>query len=128
MTGRIALALVVGCCISVHATAGPLEQTLAKLEPEFRSHQVCILRGLDAVRRDPLLRKADRMKTSIFSQAVLEGTKLKAEGGAVRSGPRWYALSFSCDLTANLMKATSFSFTRGAEIPERDWDRLGLWR
>jgi hypothetical protein len=128
MTRRIALALAVACCASAPAVAGSLEQTLAKLEPEFRSHQVCILRGLDAVRRDPLLRSADRMKTSIFSQAVLEGTRLTAKGGAVKSGNRWYALSFSCDLTANLMKATSFTFTRGAEIPERDWDRLGLWR
>jgi hypothetical protein len=128
MSKRIALALAVGCCALGPAIAGPLEQTLAKLEPQSRSQQVCILRGLDAVRRDPVLRKADRMKTSIFGPAALEGTRLTAKGGAVRSGTRWYALSFSCDLTANLMKATSFSFTRGAEIPERDWDRLGLWR
>jgi hypothetical protein len=127
MTRRIALALAMGCCAMASAFAASLEQTLAKLEPESRSQQVCILRGLDAVRRDPMLRKADRMKTSIFGQAVLEGTRLTAKGGAVRAGRRWYALSFSCDLTSDLMKATSFSFTRGAEIPERDWDRLGLW-
>jgi hypothetical protein len=127
MTTRFALALAVGCCALAPASAGPLDKTLARLNPEFRSHQVCILRGLDAVRSDPLLRKADRMKTSIFGPALLEGARLTAKGGAVRAGRRWYALSFSCDLTSDLMKAISFSFTRGAEIPERDWDRLGLW-
>ena len=80
------------------------------------------------MKRDPLLRGADRMKTSIFKPAVLKGTKLTAPGGAVRSKGHWYALSFSCDLTSDWMKATSFSFALGAEIPERNWEDLGLWR
>jgi hypothetical protein len=34
------------CCMSVLAMAGPFDDTLRKLEPEERSHQACIIRGL----------------------------------------------------------------------------------
>jgi hypothetical protein len=128
MARGIAVALLLGFCVPTAASASSIDKALAKLPPEFRSHQACILRGLNAVKREPLLRKADRMNASIFSQPVLEGTKLTAKGAAVRSGGHWYALSFSCDLTSDWMKATSFSFALGSEIPEKDWDRLGLWR
>ncbi len=128
MVKRIAIALCASVLLSVPVSAASLEDALAKLTPEFRSHQVCILRGLSVVRRQPQLRKADRMKTSIFSHAVLDGTKLTAPGGAVRSGGHWYALNFTCDLTDDWMKATSFSFKLGPEIPQTNWERLGLWR
>jgi hypothetical protein len=128
MIGKIVLGAALGSCIVAAASAQSLEQSLAKLTPEFRSHQVCILRGLETVRRDPALRKADRMKTSIFNQAELNGTRLTAKGGAVKAGDRWFALSFTCDLTADLMKATSFTYKLGAAIPEREWEELGLWR
>jgi hypothetical protein len=128
MLGKIALA--VGLLVSAQpaTAAGAIEHALSKLAPEERSHQACILRGLDLVRRDPRLRKADRMKTSIFSPASLQGTTLVAKGGAVRVGDRWHALSFTCQLTGDLMRATTFSFELGKEIPQDSWERLGLWR
>jgi hypothetical protein len=128
MKSSIAIAAGLWCLLPLAASAASLEDSLAKLTPEFRSHQVCILRGLATVRREPALRKADRMKTSIFRPAVLDGAKLTANGGAVRSAGHWYALSFSCDLTNDWMKATSFTFQLGREIPQPDWDRLGLWQ
>lgn len=128
MLRGIAAAIALSLCVSAAASAKSLKKSLEGLSPEFRSHQACILRGLSAVRKEPVLRKADRMKTSIFSPAVLAGTKLTANGGAVRAGGHWYSLSFSCDLTTDWMKATSFSFAVGREIPERDWEDLGLWR
>ncbi|MGD9805144.1 MAG: DUF930 domain-containing protein [Hyphomicrobiaceae bacterium] len=128
MLRGISAALVLSLCVPTSASARSLENALAGLSPEFRSHQACILKGLSAVRREPRLHKADRMKTSIFSPAVLDGTRLTAKGGAVRSAGHWYSLSFSCNLTNDWMKATSFSFDVGREIPERDWEQLGLWR
>ncbi len=128
MKKKIAAAIGLSIGLPVAVSAGPFEDSLAKLTPEFRSHQVCILRGMTAVRREKLLLRADRMKTSIFRPAVLEGTKLTATGGAVRSAGHWYALNFSCDLTNDWMKATSFVYQLGREIPKADWDRLGLWQ
>ncbi|MCW5693736.1 MAG: DUF930 domain-containing protein [Pseudolabrys sp.] len=128
MRRRIATALGLGLFMPLVASAATLEDSLAKLTPEFRSHQACILRGLPAVRSEQALRRADRMKTSIFKPAVLNGTKLTAPGGAVRSAGHWYALSFTCDLTSDWMKATTFTFKLGPEIPKTDWERLGLWQ
>jgi hypothetical protein len=73
------------------------------------------------------LRGADRMKTSIFSRAVLNGTILVAKGGAVRANGRWYALSFTCNLTPDFMRAISFTFRLGSEVPKQSWDEYGLW-
>ncbi len=103
------------------------QRALASLAPYERSHQACIIRGLDALHKDKRLRTADRMKTSIFSRAVLDGTSLSAKGGAVRSNHRWYALNFNCDLTEDLMKARTFKYELGQEIPKDQWDDLGLW-
>lgn len=110
------------------AVAGPMEKMLAKLAPEERAHQACILRGFDVARNDGRLRGADRMKTSIFGRAVLAGTSLSANGGAVRVKGHWYAMRFSCTLTADLLKATTFSYELGKEIPRPRWDDLGLWQ
>ncbi|HVY41449.1 MAG TPA: DUF930 domain-containing protein [Hyphomicrobiaceae bacterium] len=128
MLGRIALGATLLFCVSQASLASSLDQALSRLDPEERSHQACILRGLDTVRREPRLRNADRMKTSISVPAVLEGTVLTAKGGAVRAGQHWYQLSFTCHLTKDLMKATSFSFVLGREIPKEAWDRQGLWQ
>ncbi len=125
---RLAIAVTLSMSLPGVASAGAFEDALAKLTPEFRAHQVCILRGLSTVKRERALRGADRMKTSIFSPAAFDGKKLVAKGGAVRAAGHWYALSFACDLTPDSMKATSFSFTLGGEVPARDWERLGLWR
>lgn len=125
---RAGLAVVVLCALPAAVQAGKAEDSLAKLDPTFRAHQACILRGLDAIRRDPVLRAAVHMKTSILSPADLNGTTLVAKGGAVKAQSHWYALSFTCQLNADFMKATSFTYKLGAEIPERDWERLGLWR
>ena len=116
------------CWAPARAQTAAMERALAKLSPDERTHQLCILRGLDAVRREPRLRNADRMKTSIFTPAVLQGTVLTAKGGAVRAGEHWYALSFTCQLSTDLMKATAFNFALGGEIPKTSWDQHGLWR
>lgn len=128
MKRLIALASLLGLVLPEAARAGAMERALAKLDPEFRAHQVCILRGLDVLKREPRLHRADRLKTSIFSPAKVADTKLTAVGGAVRAKGHWYALTFSCDLTRDWMKATSFTYKLGAEIPERKWEDLGLWR
>ncbi len=105
-----------------------MDDSLRQLDPEFRAHQVCIIRGLEAIRREGRLPGADRMKTGILSPARFEGTKVTTQGGAVRARQRWYALKFTCTVTPDQMKATSFTYEVGKEIPEAKWEQLGLWR
>jgi hypothetical protein len=110
------------------AMAGPLEDSLSKLDPQERSHQACIIKGIDMMRHDARLKKADRMKTQIFSPAVLDKTQLTGKGGAVRAGNHWYTMSFTCQLSKDLTKATAFTFALGNEIPTASWDQHGLWQ
>jgi hypothetical protein len=128
MQAGYALTVALMMVVPTAAVAGSMEKLLAKLAPEERAHQACILRGFDIARKDARLRGADRMKTSIFGRAVLAGTTLSANGGAVRVKGHWYAMSFSCNLTGDLLKATSFSYNLGKEIPKPRWEDLGLWQ
>ena len=116
-------------CMPLTAQATSFEDTMKKLDPEERAHQACILKGIAAVRADKKLPGADRMKTSIFGPAqFINGTEVKAKGGAVRAKDHWYAVSFDCMVTADQMKATAFTYQLGKEIPKDQWENLGLWQ
>lgn len=52
------------------AVAATLEQSLAKLAPEERAHEACALKGLEMMRKDAGLRKADRVKSSTLRRAA----------------------------------------------------------
>jgi hypothetical protein len=110
------------------AFAASMDQTLMQLEPEERAHQACILRGIDTLKRAKKLKKIDRLKTSILSRATFDGSNVVAKGAAVRADGRWYRLTFSCAVGENQMKATSFVYELGAEIPEDRYEDLGLWK
>jgi hypothetical protein len=127
MKARIALLVSLMLAAQPVIAAGPMDSMLEKLATEERAHQVCILRGFDIFQKDKQLKSADRLKTSIFSRAQLNGATLQAKGGAVRMKGHWYAMGFTCTLTGDLLKATNFFFNLGAEIRKADWDRLGLW-
>jgi Domain of Unknown Function (DUF930) len=116
------------CCLSVACQAGPMEEALKKLDPEERAHQACSIKGMDTLRRDKRLPQADRIRTRVAGAAVLNGSVVTGTGGAVRAKGRWYALKFTCTVTADRMKAVSFTYELGQEIPETKWDAYGLWR
>jgi hypothetical protein len=105
-----------------------MEDALKKLDPEERAHQACAIKGVDTLRRDKRLPGADRIKTRVTGAAALDGSVVTGQGGAVRAKGRWYALKFTCTVTADRMKAVSFTYELGQEIPEAKWDDYGLWR
>lgn len=126
-------ALLFACATASQSAmaAGPkpskLEQSLAKLAPEERAHEACALKGLEALRKDAKLRKADRIKSSMKKPAKLDGATLVAKDGAVRVGKQWFAMSFTCKLSPDYMKAETFTFQLGPEIPKDRWEDLQLW-
>ncbi len=119
--------MVIASCMTSPAAAGSVEQSLMKLDPEYRAEQACVIKGLDVLRHDARLHSADRIKTSIAGPPVLNGLLMTAKGGAVRMNHRWFALPFTCSLTPDFLKATTFSFELRAEIPKDKWDTYGLW-
>jgi hypothetical protein len=105
-----------------------MDRVFKELEPEERAHQACNLRGIDAVRRGTHLKGVDRVTTTMQGPAVFKNNIVSSNAGAVRAGHHWYMLKFTCAVTADQMKATSFDFQLGAEIPEAKWEDYGLWK
>ncbi|KQZ13931.1 hypothetical protein ASD27_07470 [Mesorhizobium sp. Root1471] len=55
-----------------------------------------------------------------------EGTTLDVPGAAFRVGGQWRALSYRCEVDANVTRVESFAFRIGGLIPRSEWQRLGL--
>jgi hypothetical protein len=105
-----------------------MDRVLKELEPEERAHQACTIRGLDVIRKGTRLRAIDRVKTSTHQRATFKNNVVTATSAAVRANHHWYALKYKCTVTDDQMKAKSFDFKLGAEIPEEKWEDLGLWK
>lgn len=128
---RIALLFAAAVCaasFAVPAGAASLKESFEKLPDDERARQVCIVLGIDKIRKDKRVAKADRVKTSIFSQASFADNTVSTKGGAVRSNQQWYHLSFTCHLDSELKHAKDFTFEVGGVIPEANWEDLGLWK
>lgn len=113
--------------VSAAHAADKIRETLEKLAPETRAHQACAVKALEVMRRDPLVKRPDMVKSSIFSGAKLNGAVLEAPGAAVRTQGHWYAMSYTCSLSPDLMQALTFTYKLGTEVPKPDWERRGLW-
>ena len=125
---RCWLLAAAACCLPVVVQAGSMEDALKKLDPVERAHQACAIKGVDTLRREKRLPGADRLKTGITGAAAFDGTVVTGKAGAVHAKGRWYALKFTCAVTADRMKAVTFTYELGQEIPEAKWDAYGLWR
>jgi hypothetical protein len=110
------------------ARAGSLEKSLMKLDPEERAHQVCVVKGLDTVRRDKRLSQSDRLMPDTFKRAAFDGNVVSAKGAAVRSNKHWYQLKFDCTVSSDQLKAIAFTYELGKEIPPDTWEEVGLWK
>lgn len=110
------------------AAAGSLKKSLLKLQPEERAHQACAIKGLEAVRRDKRLARADRLMPDTFGRARFDGSVVSAKGAAVRANQHWYALSFECTVSEDQTQALAFSYKLGDEIPPEQWEDVGLWK
>jgi hypothetical protein len=104
-----------------------ITRTLLKIDPDTRLEQVC---DIEAMRQISRTRRfdADRAKSDVSSPPQHTGDNMKANGAALRSKGKWYALTFVCNGTADHLRVLSFSFQIGAEVPKSRWADLGLWR
>ncbi len=93
-----------------------------------RAHQACVVKGLDVVRRDKRLAKADRLMPDTLKRAQIDGSVVSAKGAALHVDKHWYALSFECTVSDDQMKALAFTYRLGKEIPPETWEQVGLWR
>lgn len=114
--------------LPVSAPAATFEQMLLKLDFEERADQVCVKLGVDTIRQEGHLPGADRLMTSASGRAIVEKDLVVAKHAAVRAKSLWYELKFKCEVSADHMKALSFKYELGPEIPRSEWQDLGLWQ
>lgn len=95
---------------------------MLKLDPATRVEQRCDARAMGIVGREHKGYRPDEFVAYAFADPVMRGTHIKAPGGAIRSGGKWYKLSYVCETSSDGLEIKSFSYQLGAEVPRSEWD------
>jgi hypothetical protein len=101
---------------------------LQRIDPSERLEQVCEYAALTRIGRDKNRYRPDRVVIQAISPPKVKGDKMSGSGAALRSKGKWYQFDFTCQAAPDRLKVLSFSYDVGDEIPEEQWDKLGLWR
>lgn len=101
---------------------------LGRLDEQTRLEQVCSLEAMERVNRDRNPYHPDRAIIHAISEPRRNGDVLQGDGGAFRSGRKWYRFSFLCKTNPEHMQVTEFSYRLGSPIPEEKWEEYGLYQ
>lgn len=99
---------------------------LATYEDSERMVQLCGIEAMEQVHAWDAKRQPDRVVAYARERVKIDGHRLQADGAAIRSGGRWYALKFDCRLTPSHEAVADFAFAFGTPIPVEDLERLAL--
>jgi hypothetical protein len=133
---RLALALLV-TSMAVPAWAAStkadkvekrFETMLQRIDPSERLEQVCEYAALTRIGREKNGYRPDRVVIQAISPPKVKGDRMAGSGAALRSKGKWYQFGFTCQAAPDRLKVQSFSYEVGHEIPQEQWDKLGLWR
>jgi hypothetical protein len=118
----VALALFASAAGSSAHSASQNGSEMLKLSPETRLEQRCDAKAMGIVSREHKGYKAEEFVAYAFADPVIHGNLIKAPGGAIRSGGKWYRLSYTCETSADGLEVKSFAYQLGAEVPRGEWD------
>lgn len=104
------------------------ENFLERLDDTTRLEQVCSLEAMVRVNRDKNPFHPDRTIIHAMSEPRRNGNTLQGDGGAFRSGRKWYQFSFVCKADQDHLKVTEFTYKLGTLIPEDKWEEYGLYQ
>ncbi len=103
-----------------------LRSALGKLSPNRRLTQICSFEVAEQVSRARPETPPDFVVPYGPSGGFISNGTLDADGGAFRSGGRWFDVSFRCTVDMKAMRVTSFSYRLGKEVPPQEWQRRRL--
>lgn len=103
-----------------------LRRTLGTFADSERVTQLCNIEGIEQIKRAESRFAPDTVVGYAFADLVQRGLTLTAAGGAFRSRRRWYGITYSCTVGADLASVSAFSFEVGEPIPEAEWDAHSL--
>ena len=101
-------------------------KALQGLAPSERIVQLCNIEAMEQVHIWKPEFQPDFLVAYAMADTKLSGRKLTADGGAFRSKRRWYALGFTCEVTADQKEVVSFAFRVGDAIPKSQWQDHNL--
>ncbi|MEP9366768.1 DUF930 domain-containing protein [Xanthobacter sp. VNH20] len=101
--------------------SGAHDKEMLSLAPGTRMEQRCNARAMGEVGRGHKDLHPDELVAYAFADTVTSAGAVKAPGAAVRSGGKWYRLSYSCRTSPDGMTVLSFDYTLGAVVPKSDW-------
>lgn len=84
--------------------------------------QLCNMEALEQLRSAEPAVLADALLGYAFDAVAVSGTELDAEGGAVRSGGRWFHFRYHCAVTPDIASVSAFQYAIGAPIPKDQWE------
>lgn len=105
-----------------------VEDSLRRLEPETRFHQLCDIETMRRIQAEGGRLHPDRMVMDAQRDVDLRGDTITGTGAAIRSAGQWYRLSFVCRASPDRMKILELNYRVGSAIPQEDWETYGLWR
>jgi hypothetical protein len=129
---RFALGLTISCTVSAAMIAAAGAESagtamLRGLDPATRFQQACGIEAMKRIRQEAASYRPERAVTDAVSEAKVKGDTMQGDGGAFRSGGKWYQFSFTCKASPDRMSVVFFSYKIGAAIPEGKWESYGLW-
>jgi hypothetical protein len=114
--------LAVGAVGAQPAMAASIRQQMLSLDLPERIEQRCNARVMgDISRADPALHP-DELVAYAFTDIVMQGDVVQAKGAAVRSGNRWFRLSYVCKTTPDGLDIVRLSYDLGKPVPRDQWD------
>jgi len=119
-------ALLTPPLIPTAASAMSLAQSLKRLEPTTRMLQVCDIEASKQISKKQ--KGVDRVVSEAASAPRTSGDQVIAKGAAFRAKGHWYAFQYTCRVSSDHMKALSFTYKLGKEIPRSKWDAYELWQ
>lgn len=122
----LAYSALLAALLTPPASASTLAQSLKRLEPTTRMLQVCDIEASKQISKKQ--KGVDRVVSEAASAPRTSGNQVVAKGAAYRSKGHWYGFQYTCKVTPDHMKALSFTYKLGKEIPRSKWDAYELWQ
>ncbi|MEW6121487.1 MAG: DUF930 domain-containing protein [Pseudomonadota bacterium] len=98
------------------------DAAILSLAPNARVEQRCNARAMGVIGREHRDLHPDELVAYAFADTVITGPAIRAPGAAVRSGGKWYRLSYACTTKDDGKDILTFQYTLGAIVPRDQWD------
>jgi hypothetical protein len=98
---------------------------IEKLPREKRLAQTCNIEAVGQIGNAGRNFSPDAVIADAFAKPAIDGTRFTVGGGAFRSQKKWYAIGYTCTLSEDLSKVTSFSFRLGGDVTTTLTQRVG---